>query len=256
MSESLVSTHYDADYFSYQERIGEFGAWANQTKFRKFIKPADTVLDFGCGGGYLLRDLRAARKVGIEPNASAYAVARSYLDEVYKSAAEAENDSVDVIISDNALEHTLYPLTELKTLLTKLRPGGKIVLVVPCENISNAYHPNDINHHLFSWSPLCLGNLLTEAGFRVLESKPYIHKWPPLYRYVAAIGAASVSRSPVASGADWRAIGFRCAPLPSGRSDRVSADMTARSLCRSAGWQSRAAPKNPACPNWTAAPES
>ena len=47
---------------------------------------------------------------------------------------------------------------------------------------------NDFNHHLFSWSPLCLDNLLTEAGFRVLESQPYIHKWPPLYRYVAAIG--------------------------------------------------------------------
>jgi len=26
---------------------------------------------------------------------------------------------------------------------------------------------------------MCIGNLDTEAGFSVIESRPYIHKWPP-----------------------------------------------------------------------------
>jgi len=34
---------------------------------------------------------------------------------------------------------------------------------------------------------MCLGNLFTEAGFKVLESKPFIHKWPPKYNLIAKI---------------------------------------------------------------------
>ena len=69
-----------------------------------------------------------------------------------------------------------------------MRSGGRIVFVVPCESIKWAYKPGDVNHHLYTWSPMCLGNLFTEAGFHVEESKPYIHKWRPEYRIIARIG--------------------------------------------------------------------
>lgn len=72
--------------------------------------------------------------------------------------------------------------------LRRLRLGGQIVFVVPCESISYAYVPGDVNHHLYSWSPMCIGNLFTEAGFKVIESKPYIHKWPPNYLKAARWG--------------------------------------------------------------------
>ena len=52
-----VSEHYDDDYFDWQSEAGEFGGWANQTKFIKYISKDDVVLDFGCGGGYLLKNL-------------------------------------------------------------------------------------------------------------------------------------------------------------------------------------------------------
>jgi hypothetical protein len=29
---------------------------------------------------------------------------------------------------------------------------------------------------------------MTEAGFSLIESKPYIHKWPPRYRLIAKVG--------------------------------------------------------------------
>jgi hypothetical protein len=66
-------------------------------------------------------------------------------------------------------------------------PGGKAVFVVPCETIRYAYEPGDVNHHLYSWSPMCLGNLLTEAGFKVIESRPYIAAWPPHYQAIARV---------------------------------------------------------------------
>ncbi|MDO9067710.1 MAG: class I SAM-dependent methyltransferase [Deltaproteobacteria bacterium] len=187
MSE-LISTHYDDQYFDWQASIGEFGGWANQSKFIEYISSNSRVLDFGCGGGFLLKGIKCSKKVGVEVNPSAAETARKHGIEVFRSVADVPEGYVDVIISNNALEHTLQPLEELKSLHSKLRIGGKIVFVVPCESISYNYKPKDINHHLYSWSPMCIGNLFTEAGFSLIESKPYIHKWPPKYKLIARVG--------------------------------------------------------------------
>jgi SAM-dependent methyltransferase len=145
-------------------------------------------LDFGCGGGYLLKNINCGLKAGVEINRSAAEIARKNGIEVYGSVGEVPDNYVDVIISNHALEHTRQPLLELQTLHSKLEAGGKIIFVVPCESVTRSYNPNNVNYHLYSWSPMSMGNLFTEAGFSVLESKPYIHKWPPGYRHIARIG--------------------------------------------------------------------
>lgn len=183
-----TSGHYDKRYFEWQAPLGEFGGWANKTKFIPYISKESTVLDFGCGGGFLLKSLPCGRKAGVEVNPSAAEIARQNKVEVFTSVDEVPDEYADVIISNHALEHTFRPLDELKSLYRKLRTGGKIVFVVPCETISRAYRPRDINHHLYSWSPMCIGNLFAEAGFSVIEAKPYIHKWPPYYKTIARIG--------------------------------------------------------------------
>ncbi len=190
--ERRVSNHYDKGYFEWQAPGGEFGGWADQTKFVKHIKKDDAVLDFGCGGGFLLDNLSCRKKVGIEVNKAAAEEAKKKGIEVFSCVDEVPDDYVDVIISNHALEHTLHPLKELMSLYRKLKHGGKIIFVVPCESIACAYKPNDINHHLYSWSPMCIGNLFTEAGFDVIESKPYIHKWPPGYRFLARFGGRKI----------------------------------------------------------------
>ena len=183
-----VSAHYDDDYFDWQSEAGEFGGWANQTKFIKYISKDDVVLDFGCGGGYLLKNLDCKKRYGVEINPAAAATAKKNGVEIFDNVEAIPNDSIDVIISNNALEHTLRPLDELKGLKKKLKVGGKIIFVVPCESISMRYKPNDVNHHLYSWSPMCMGNLFTEAGFSLIESKPYIHKWPRSSQLIRKIG--------------------------------------------------------------------
>lgn len=184
----LISTHYDKQYFDWQAPIGEFGGWANQTKFIEYISDDSKVLDFGCGGGFLLKDIKCSMKVGVEINQTADELARKSGIEVFGSVPEVPDNYVDVIISNNALEHTLQPLEELRLLRNKIEVNGKIIFIVPCESISRSYKPNDVNYHLYSWSPMCIGNLFTEAGFSIIESKPYIHKWPPKYRFVARVG--------------------------------------------------------------------
>jgi len=67
----LISTHYDDKYFDWQASIGEFGGWANQSKFVEYISSNSRVLDFGCGGGFLLKGIKCSTKVGVEVNPSA-----------------------------------------------------------------------------------------------------------------------------------------------------------------------------------------
>tara|TARA_B100000767_G_C19616303_1_gene472063 strand:+ start:254 stop:913 length:660 start_codon:yes stop_codon:yes gene_type:complete len=183
-----VSKHYDSDYFDWQQDIGKFGGWANLSKFSDYIKKDDIVLDFGCGGGFLLKNINCKKHIGVEINPTAFEIAKKNGIEIYNCVEDIPDEYVDVIISNNALEHTLRPLDELKALKSKLKVEGKIIFVVPCESIKYSYKPNDINHHLYSWSPMCLGNMFTEAGFSLIESKAYIHKWPPKSLFIAKIG--------------------------------------------------------------------
>lgn len=190
--EDGASNYYDEVYFNWQKSIGAFGGWANKNKFLQTITSDMTVIDFGCGGGYLLNNLDCNRRIGIEPNKSALEQLKAFKIEHYLSPAialkELGEGVADAIISNHALEHTLNPLQEIKNLKALLKPGGVIHFVVPCDSISYKYNPKDINYHLFSWSPQNLGNLFTEAGYIVEYSRPYIHKWPPFYKKMALLG--------------------------------------------------------------------
>jgi hypothetical protein len=65
-------------------------------------------------------------------------------------------------------------------LYNKLKVGGTLIIVVPCEQPSESsftYNKNDVNKHLFTWCPMTLGNLLNYVGFDVVESLPIRHQW-------------------------------------------------------------------------------
>lgn len=187
-----AGAYYDAAYFEWQKVSGRFGGWANVDKYRNTIKPGAKVLDFGCGGGFLVANLDCGARFGVEPNSAAREMARSNGVTVFASVPEALSalgpESIDVIISDNALEHALEPWRELVALRPLLKRGGIIHIVVPCEAISWKYKADDNNQHVYSWSPQSLGNLLKAAGFDVAHSRPYIHKWPPMSHTLARLG--------------------------------------------------------------------
>lgn len=173
--------HYDADYFAWQRKIGEFSAKANRFKFAPHIAPGDRVVDFGCGGGYLLAALTCAERLGVEVNPVARTEADRQNVRTVPSSDDLPDAWADVLISNSALEHVEYPLGELRKLWRKIRPGGRIVIVVPLETLDSVYRPDDINQHLYTWSPLNLGNLLTTAGFVVDAVTPSRLMWPPKY---------------------------------------------------------------------------
>src|SRR5882762_6850716 len=129
-------THYGERYFNdFQREIGEFGGKANKFMFEKHVLPTDTVLDFGCGGGFLLNNLNCSEKIGVELNP----VAREFCNyemgiACYESLKDIPNASIDTVISSHCLEHTMNPHGIVTLLHEKLKQGGKIVIVVPLEN--------------------------------------------------------------------------------------------------------------------------
>ena len=178
--------HYNEKYFEWQSHVGVFGAKANRIKFEKFIKEDQKVLDFGCGGGYMLSTFKNIDKYGVEINDTARKEANKKF-KVYKRSNDLPSEYFDIIISNHALEHCDNPFLELKELYRSLKKGGTICIVVPIDNKLNCFRKNDPFMHLYSWSPSNLGNILESVGFNVIESKPFIHTWIPYYLRIKKI---------------------------------------------------------------------
>lgn len=182
-----VLQHYDEEYFSWQKSMGEFGGKANLLKFKKYIDKADDVLDFGSGGGYLLKNIDTqGKKIGVEVNPAARHMAKQNGIECVDSIAKVQDNSVDVLISNHALEHVDNPFFYINEFKRVVRPGGKIVLCTPHE-VSAKVRTNDINMHLYTWSPQNLYNLLSVNGLKVVECKRVIHAWMPHYLEIQRI---------------------------------------------------------------------
>ena len=187
--EKKVVSHYDEEYFNnFQREIGEFGGKANLFLFEKHVLPSDTVLDFGCGGGFLIMNLQCRVKIGIELNP----VARDFCSKVngvtcHASLDSVPNESVDVVISNHCLEHTTNPFELVSILYRKLKNNGRIVIVVPLDSYRQQWVANDVNKHLYSFSPMNLGNILQGVGFTDIDTKHVLHKWPPKYKEITKI---------------------------------------------------------------------
>lgn len=176
--------YYGEKYFEWQKAVGEFGGRANLFKFEKYIKENDNVLDFGCGGGYLLNNIKTCgKKIGVEINPIAREQAKDSGIICFKNIKEVEDNSIDVLISNHALEHVDDPILCINEFRRVVKNGGKIVIVVPHE-ISDELNPCDINKHLFTWSPQNLYNLLIEGKIDVVNCERMYHAWPLGYKEI------------------------------------------------------------------------
>jgi 2-polyprenyl-3-methyl-5-hydroxy-6-metoxy-1,4-benzoquinol methylase len=169
-----TSDHYlgerGREYFGWQQGGADFRSHILKRKFIDFCSEEITLVDFGCGGGFLLDKLPASRKIGIEINSAAREHAIEVFDiECFATPEEMPSDIADVVISNHALEHVPFPIGMLRELRRILKPGGTLVLCVPIDmqRGQERYDENDKNNHLHTWTAQLLGNTLKEAGFRV-----------------------------------------------------------------------------------------
>lgn len=181
-----MKIYYDDKYYSWQKKAGEYAASQDLWKFSPFIKTSDSVLDFGCGGGYILERLHCKRKSGIEINNVAAKEAKQRGIAIFPLIKSIPaNLRFDVIISHHALEHVENPAEILKQLRKYLKPKGISVHIVPIDDwrTQKKYTEKDINKHLYTWTPLLIGNLFTQCGYTVNKVEIIQHHWLPLSRF-------------------------------------------------------------------------
>ena len=142
-------------------------------------------MEFGSGGGYLLKELHAKEKIGIEINDYARKNAEMLGVSSVKHICDVPRGYADVIISTNVLEHVENPLEILRELHSRLKEDGKAVFIVPNESCETEYTRSEINNHLYTWNCLNLGNLFKAAGYFVYSVGRMQEVWPSNYMKIA-----------------------------------------------------------------------
>lgn len=173
------------DYFARQDKDGVWAARFNQFLFAPFISPTDDILDFGCGGGHLLNVLEARTKVGIDINPIARESVGQKGIKAYANLEELEGSFFDRIITSHALEHVPSPFHTLVSLRKLLRPQGMLIWLSPMDDwrrrLHRSWQANDFDMHLYTWTPLTIGNLLVTAGYRPQSIEIVTHAFPPRF---------------------------------------------------------------------------
>jgi SAM-dependent methyltransferase len=171
-AKSLYTGERGAEYYSQRDKLRSDVVQGERAAL--FLNIADdkaTILDFGCGNGALLEKLSAARRIGVEISPYAAKDAEMRLDFVVNDLEAIEAESVDSVISFHALEHVEDPSTVIRGMWRVLKPHGRIKLVVPCDvplwTAQRFWRADDVTMHLYTWSPLTLGNLVSVCGFAV-----------------------------------------------------------------------------------------
>lgn len=136
-------------------------------QFQTDVTPTNAVIELGCGAGWNLAGLRCARRVGFDVAGQLRAEVEGAGIEFSESTRFFSDGAFDVVICYHALEHVPDPLATLEEARRLLRSGGKLLLAVPheTERRYRRFRADEPNHHLFSWNPQTLGNLIRIAGF-------------------------------------------------------------------------------------------
>ena len=103
------------------------------------------VLDVGCGDGHLSAQIRSLGwyVVGLENHTISVDRAQSICDRIIVvdlnkfDAPVLAEDSFDIVICGDVLEHLVDPLPTLKLLIERLKPEGQLIISVP--NVAHAW---------------------------------------------------------------------------------------------------------------------
>ena len=162
---------------------------------RLALSAGETVLDVGCGPGFLCADMavevgRTGRVVGIDISEDFLRMARRQGKRDWVTfargdirALHANNASFDVAVSTQVLEYVSDPTRGIAELYRVLRPGGRVLVVdtdwdgmvwhtaepARMERVRNAWEAHCVDPRL----PRTLGAQLRSAGFSEIEASGF-----------------------------------------------------------------------------------
>lgn len=143
-------------------------ARASIKQFFQGIRKNSKILEYGCGLGQNIYGLDNA--VGYDISNFALDFCRKKGIKVTNNLNKIDNEGFDIVLCCAVLEHVEEPLKTLKTIYSKLKKGGKLILVLPIDKWDKP-NINDVNQHLYCWNFNTITNLLVRAKFIPLRYK-------------------------------------------------------------------------------------
>lgn len=155
------------------------------------------VLDVGSGSGVVLEVLRRRGfpAVGLERAPEALRISRAAgLDVVDADLLDRPfpEESFDAVVLFHVLEHLERPVETLEEISRVLRPGGLLLVQVPCvESLQlRVFGPRFFSlllpQHLWHFGPATLARILRRAGFAVLSATTLSLRVSP-YAFAASV---------------------------------------------------------------------
>lgn len=145
--------------------------------FQQYVPRDGTVLDLGAGFCELINSLVARRRIAVDLNPDTERAAASGVEVLLTRSDDLsmiEDDSVDTVVSSNFFEHLPDKQTLLATLTEArrvLRPGGRIVVLMPNLRYLPGAYWDYLDHHL-PLTHVSLCEALTLSGFRPTRVVP------------------------------------------------------------------------------------
>lgn len=154
-------------------------------KFQPFIKPEESVFEYGAGAGWNLMNLKCKSKAAYDLSSLNKKLFTESSIEFFEQESQIPNEKFDVTICHHVLEHVPYPGVTLSVLRNSLNANGRLIIVVPLEEQrSPEYNSKDREGHLYAWTPQTLGNLVDRAGFQIKEIQV---RWTGYDRFAAEL---------------------------------------------------------------------
>lgn len=157
------------------------GAWLRWDVVERLLPPARTVLEIGCGqGGVGARLATRADYLGVEPDQASSATARSRMARLGRGEVRAglvedvvePGRTFDLVCAFEVLEHIEDDAAALTSWLTRVRPGGWLMLSTPA--YQNRFGPSDeMVGHFRRYEPQSMVELLAGHGLEDVELVVY-----------------------------------------------------------------------------------
>ncbi len=183
---SQAARNYDRKWSFYVE------ATTRETISRLALRPADRVLDVGCGTGELLSRLAAKHPevtlAGLDPVPEMLAMAKAKLSTKvdlrvgWANALPWPDASFDMVVSCNMFHYITHPIAAVREMDRVLVPGGRLLITDWCDDylmcrMCTAYLRLMSKAHFKTYREDECAALLREAGHAQPRIERYKISW-------------------------------------------------------------------------------
>jgi SAM-dependent methyltransferase len=141
-----------------------------------------SVFEVGCGqGSFGSRIAERSRYTGVEPDEQSYLVARERIERFGGTVIHGMSDLVpgdgqfDMVCAFEVLEHIEDDTASLRDWMTRVRPGGSVLVSVPAWP-DRFTKMDELVGHYRRYRPEDIDRVLTEAG--CVDVRHQLYGWP------------------------------------------------------------------------------